>query len=246
MVEVVLNRLHKRFPNGTNAVCDLSLRVAPGELLVLTGPSGSGKTTTLRLIAGLESVDSGEIFLAGHPVTHHAPHRRQVALSFQSPALFPHLSVRENLVFHQRLRYNLLRRWSRPWPEDLRRNAEEVGALLRLDALLDRRPAELSGGERQRVALGRVLIRRPAVFLLDEPLAQLEGPLRVRIRQAVRDLQRQRQTTTLWVTHDVAEAFAVADRVAVMEGGRLLQVGAPGELQQAPANEVVAELLSVR
>jgi multiple sugar transport system ATP-binding protein len=246
MAEILLERVSKRYPNGAQAVRELSLGVADGELVALLGPSGSGKTTTLRLIAGLEAPDQGEISIGGQRVARHPPHRRQIAMTFQSPALYPHLNVWENLVFHYRLQYNSIARWFRRLSVDLRRHAEEVSGLLRLDALLGRRPAELSGGERQRVALGRVLIRRPAVFLLDEPLAHVDGPLRQAIRETVRQLQRQRQATMLWVTHDVAEALAVADRVAVLAEGCLQQLDTPEALRRQPVNKIVELLVEGR
>jgi ABC-type sugar transport system ATPase subunit len=244
MSELVLERVSKSYRGGRAAVRDLSLTVPTSELLVLLGASGSGKTTTLRLIAGLEAPGHGTIRIGGRDVTRLPPHARQVVLSFQSPALYPQLTVAENLVFHERLKYNFLRRGRLHLSGELRERQDEVCALLGIDALLERRPAELSGGERQRVALGRALIRQPAVFLLDEPLAHVDQPERRRIRQAVRELQRRRGATMLWVTHDPAEAFAIGDRLAVLHQGELLQVDQPEELIRKPVDGVVAELLA--
>jgi ABC-type sugar transport system ATPase subunit len=239
MADVVLERISKHYPNGVQAVRDLSLHVEEGELLALLGPSGGGKTTLLRLIAGMERPGAGTIRIGGKDVTNVAPQNRQIAFAFQTPALYPHLSVFDNMVFHERLRYNLL---SWRWPgvkRGLRQRVAEVSCRLGLEALLDRRPAELSGGERQRVGLGRALIRQSAVFLLDEPLAHVDEPQRVRIRDAVRAWQREQRATVIWVTHDREEAAAIADRIVVMAGGALsppdqwLQASVPASGLQA-------------
>jgi multiple sugar transport system ATP-binding protein len=236
MARVELQNLARIFRprEGTpvQALENFSLSVADGELLALVGPSGCGKTTTLRLIAGLDRPDSGAIFFDGQPVTDLPARLRDVALVFQSPALYPHLSVAANITFGLKLR-GVAR------PERLARLGE-ISALLGLDALLGRAPQELSGGEGQRVALARALIRRPRVLLLDEPLAHLDPPAQAAIRREILALQKRTGVTMVHVTHDQAEALAVGQRVAVMNRGGLEQVAAPAELYRSPANRFVA------
>jgi multiple sugar transport system ATP-binding protein len=242
MAEVVLEGVSKRFPNGTLAVRDLNLTVADGELVVLVGPSGCGKTTILRLIAGLEDLTAGNISIGGRVVTHLPPRRRDVALVFQRPALYPHMNVRANLGFGLRLRQG---GW---WPsgERSRQLAERVGEtanLLGLTEVLERYPGQLSGGQQQRVALGRALVRQPAVFLLDEPLSNLDAPLRDELRRELHLLQRRLRVTMIYVTHDQVEAMTLGDRVAVLRDGRAQQIDRPLALYQRPCNRFVAGFL---
>jgi len=230
-----LENLSKRFPGNLSAVDGLSLRVEHGELLVLLGPSGSGKTTTLRLVAGLERPTAGTIRIDGRPVDRLAPVRRDVAMVFQHSVLYPHLSVRGNLAFGLKLR--------RTARAEIKRRVVETAELLGIEHLLDRRPEELSGGEQQRVALGRAIVRRPRVFLLDEPLSHLDAPLRVRLREEIRSLHERLGITTLYVTHDPLEALALGRRIAVLRAGRLEQTGPGSQLYERPANRFVAEML---
>lgn len=217
------------------AVDNLTLRVAPGEFLVLLGPTGCGKTTILRLFAGLESVTSGEIFLGDRPITHLEPRQRDFAMVFQSYALYPHMSVAENLAYPLRVR--------RQAPADITARVEQVAAQLELSNLLGRMPRELSGGQRQRVALGRAIIRNPNAFLLDEPLSNIDAKLRLQMRMELKHLQHRLGTTTLYVTHDQAEAMTLGHRVAVLRSGVLEQVADPMTLYARPANQFVAAFL---
>ena len=240
----------------------LDLAVDDGEFLVLVGPSGCGKSTLLRLLAGLEAPSAGEIWVGGRPVSRLRPSQRNVAMVFQSYALYPHLSVADNIGFglrrssHRSQGEQLqdgLHRFSRGWPQPLRihspREARietriaEVAATLELEHLLERRPKELSGGQKQRVALGRAIARQPAVFLMDEPLSNLDAKLRTGTRAQIVELQRRLGTTTLYVTHDQVEAMTMGHRIAVLNGGRLQQLGTPMELYQWPANLFVAQFI---
>ncbi len=214
------------------ALDDLSLAARPGEFLTLLGPSGCGKTTCLRLLGGFEGPDAGAVFLAGQDVTGLPPHRREVNTVFQSYALFPHLDVRGNLAFG-------LRTQRLPAPEIARR-VYEVAELVALDGLLDRRPDQLSGGQRQRVALARALVCAPRVLLLDEPLSALDARLRAQVRGELRALQRRLGLTFVFVTHDQEEALTLSDRVAVLNAGRVEQVGTPEDIYQRPASRFVA------
>lgn len=244
MASIELQQLCKTYPGGVEAVRDVSLQVHDQEFFVLLGPSGCGKTTTLRLIAGLEAATRGRLLLNSQDVTCVPPHRRNLALLFQTPALYPHLTVQQNLVFGRRGPYNSVDQWSRqPAVDDDRERVASTARLLGIQQLLGRKPAELSGGERQRVALGRALLRRPAVFLLDEPLAHVDPNFRAELRQELKSILRERKNTLLWVTHDHAEALALADRIGVMEAGRVLQVGTPVELYEKPAIRSVAMLI---
>jgi multiple sugar transport system ATP-binding protein len=216
-------------------VDDINLSVAPGEILALLGPSGCGKSSTLRLIAGLDPASAGEIRLGGRLITGWRPAQRQVALVFQSYALFPHMSVERNLTLGLELRG--------VGKEQIQRDLNQVLALLQLDALRQRRPAELSGGQRQRVALARALLRKPAVFLLDEPMSNLDAQLREELRSELRDLLHRTGVPVVYVTHDQQEAMALADRIAVLRQGQLLQHGTAQELYNAPANRFVARFL---
>lgn len=231
------------YPGGIKAVNDLDLEVLDGELLVLLGPSGCGKSTTLRLIAGLESPARGVLRLREREADRLPPHARDVAMLFQEEALYPHLSVRDNLGFSLQARRRGWLRW-RETPvasaPEVRERVEQVARRLGLADLLERRPAALSGGERQRVALGRLLVRGAGIWLLDEPFAHVDTRLRTELRRMLRGLQREQAATAVYVTHDQAEAFALADRVAVMRDGRIEQVGTRQELYERPVNQFVA------
>jgi multiple sugar transport system ATP-binding protein len=226
--------LTRRF-NGTLAVDGLSLDVADGELLVLLGPSGCGKTTALRMLAGLEHPDAGDIRIDGRSVVALEPKDRDVALVFQSYALYPHLSARENIRYPLRIK--------RMSDAERERRIAEVAEMLSLTGLLERRPARLSGGEQQRVALARAIVRQPRVFLMDEPLSNLDAKLRTHTRTELKALQRRLGTTTVFVTHDQAEAMTLADRIAVLDRGRLLQLGTPDDLYQRPTSLFVAQFI---
>jgi len=232
VAEVSFHEITKVFPNGTTAVDALTCTVADGEFMVLVGPSGCGKTTALRMIAGLEEPTSGAIAIGGKVVNGVAPRDRDIAMVFQNYALYPHKTVLQNLAFG-------LRQHKVPNAEIAER-VREVSSLLTLDELLDRKPAQLSGGQRQRVAMGRALARSPRVFLLDEPLSNLDAQLRTQLRTDLKQLHQQFQITTVYVTHDQVEAMTLGDRIAVMSGGKLLQLGAPQEIYRRPANVFVA------
>jgi ABC-type sugar transport system ATPase subunit len=227
---VAFRGVSKRF-GRVEAVRELTLEVADGELMVLVGPSGSGKTTALRMLAGLEAVDDGRIEIDGRVVNGVAPRARDVAMVFQDYALYPQMTVRNNMAFG-------LRRRRLPRGE-IDRRVTETSETLGLGELLDRRPRELSGGQQQRVALGRALVREPSVLLMDEPLSNLDAALRVQARGEIRRLQREVGTTTVYVTHDQVEALTLGDRIAVMNEGRLEQAGTPEQLYDEPANVFV-------
>ena len=232
MAEVVLADVDKVYDNGFHAVKDLSLNVADGEFLVLVGPSGCGKTTALRMIAGLEDITDGELKIGDRLVNAVPPRDRDIAMVFQSYALYPHLSVRDNIGFGLQLR--------KQDKAEITRKVENAAALLDLTQYLDRKPRQLSGGQRQRVAMGRALVREPSVFLMDEPLSNLDAKLRVQMRSEIAQIQRRLGTTTIYVTHDQVEAMTMGDRVAVMRLGVLQQVAVPSELYDNPANTFVA------
>jgi ABC-type sugar transport system ATPase subunit len=231
---IVLEGVHKRF-GGTPALDSVDLEAIDGELLVVVGPSGCGKSTLLRCIAGLEAVDDGVIRIGDRDVTQIRPAARNVAMVFQSYALFPHLTVRENIAFGLVVR-------EEPKAE-VRARVAEASDLVGVEALLDRRPFELSGGERQRVALARALVRRPDAYLLDEPLSNLDAGTRVQMRTELRRLHREVGATMLHVTHDQVEALTLGDRIAVMDAGRVRQVGTPDELYSRPRDRFVAAFL---
>ncbi|WP_436772952.1 ABC transporter ATP-binding protein [Yinghuangia sp. YIM S09857] len=232
MADVVLNGVGKIYPDGTRAVDSLDLAVAHGEFLVLVGPSGCGKTTALRMVAGLEDISEGTIRI-GERVVNRVPSRdRDVAMVFQSYALYPHLNVRDNIGFGLRLR-------KLPKPE-IRKRVEEAARTLGLEEHLGRKPRQLSGGQRQRVAMGRAIVREPQAFLMDEPLSNLDAKLRVQMRAQIARLTRELGVTTLYVTHDQVEAMTLGDRVAVMRKGVLQQVAPPQELYDRPVNLFVA------
>jgi putative spermidine/putrescine transport system ATP-binding protein len=232
---VRLSELSKTYGSGAPAVDRLSLDVAPGEFIALLGPSGCGKTTTLRMVAGLVEPSGGAIALDGRDITALPAHRRDMGLVFQSYALFPHLSVARNVAFGLEMR-DVAR-------EDIARRVDRALELVRLSGLQERRPRQLSGGQQQRVALARALVIEPSVLLLDEPLSNLDARLRDEMRNEIRDIQRALGITTLFVTHDQAEALAMSDRIAVMAAGRIAQVGTPLELYERPANPFVGEFI---
>jgi multiple sugar transport system ATP-binding protein len=238
MADVVTQSLSRRF-GKTLAVDQVSLTCQDGEFFILLGPSGAGKTTTLKLIAGLVEPTSGMVFIGGREVTGLEPGHRDVAMAFETYALYPHLSVYENLAFPLRSP----RAAGRYTPKALDERVRAIAGLLEIDPLLDRAPTKLSGGQKQRVALGRALVREPAVFLLDEPIAHLDAKLRNRMHAELRRIQKQLGTTTIYATPDYSEAMAMADRLAVIEQGRLIQVGAPLEVYFNPANEFVARFM---
>jgi multiple sugar transport system ATP-binding protein len=232
MAEVHFNEVDKVFDNGVQAVFGLSLEVHDGEFLVLVGPSGCGKTTALRMVAGLEEISDGEITIGGRVVNDLTPKERDVAMVFQNYALYPHLTVAENIAFGLRLR--------RESKSVIDQRVKWAAKLLDLSPYLMRRPKELSGGQRQRVAMGRAIVRQPQAFLMDEPLSNLDAKLRVQMRSDIAKLQRDLKTTTIYVTHDQVEAMTMGDRVAVMNHGRLQQVDSPQRLYDHPANLFVA------
>ena len=232
MAEIELRHVTKTFAGDVRAIDDVSLRIEAGEFLALVGPSGCGKSTLLRSIAGLEEVTSGEIAIGGRDVTDLAPRHRDVAMVFQSYALYPHMSVRQNLGYGLKVR--------RTSKAEIRRRVEEIAELLGLTELLDRRPAQLSGGQRQRVAMGRAIVRQPQAFLMDEPLSNLDAKLRVGMRASLAQLHQQLGVTTVYVTHDQVEAMTLGQRVAVMRDGRILQVDTPQVLYEQPLDLFVA------
>ncbi len=238
MPDVVLRQLTKRF-GKTTAVDSLDLECRDGEFFVLLGPSGAGKTTTLRLIAGLTEPTSGQILIGDRDVTQVEPGVRDVAMAFEAYALYPHLSVYENLAFPLRSPRSAGRYTGKALDDRVR----TVARLLQIDELLDRAPTQLSGGQKQRVALGRALVREPAVFLLDEPIAHLDAKLRTLMHGELRRIQKEFGTTTLYATPDYAEAMAMADRLAIINLGRVVQVGAPLDVYDRPANEFVARFM---
>lgn len=238
MAGIEIRGLTRHFRDGARALDGVDLDVADGELMVLVGPSGSGKTTLLRLVAGLDQPTAGHVRLGGKDLTGVPPHRRNVALVFQNLALYAHLNVRDNLAFglnHDR----------RNAKDESKQRIDEVAASLSIDHLLSRYPAELSGGEQQRVALGRAIVRRPAALLLDEPLSSLDAPVRRVLRQEVKRVQRELAVPTIYVTHDQAEALLLADRIGVLDKGRLQQIGSPNEIYHHPANDFVAEFFDL-
>ncbi len=235
MATVSLDKVSKTYPNGAPAVADLDLEVAEGELMVMVGPSGSGKTTALRMVAGLEDITSGTLRLGGQVVNDLSPKDRNVAMVFQSYALYPHMTVAENIGFALRLR---------KMPKDqVRAKVAETAQLLGLSEYLDRKPGQLSGGQRQRVAMGRAVVREPSVFLMDEPLSNLDAKMRVQMRSEISRIQRRVGVATLYVTHDQTEAMTMGDRVAVLHMGRLQQCDTPQVLYDRPDNIFVAAFI---
>ncbi|RWC57133.1 ABC transporter ATP-binding protein [Mesorhizobium sp.] len=232
MAEVVLENICKTYGNNFHAIDQLNLSVEDGEFLILVGPSGCGKSTALRMIAGLEDVTSGSLRIGGIDVVDMPPKDRDIAMVFQSYALYPHMTVFENIGFSMRLA-------GKPKAERKKR-VDEIAKTLQLTSLLDSKPANLSGGQRQRVAMGRAMVREPAAFLMDEPLSNLDAKLRVQMRAEITSLQKQLGVTTIYVTHDQTEAMTMGDRVAVLKGGVLQQVDTPKRLYESPVNAFVA------
>jgi multiple sugar transport system ATP-binding protein len=232
MSDITLDGITKVFDDGFEAVKEMNLEVGDGEFMILVGPSGCGKSTALRMIAGLEDISSGELKIGGEVVNDRAPKDRDIAMVFQNYALYPHMTVRENMGFALKL--------AGVEKAEIESKVEEAAKTLDLTQHLDRRPANLSGGQRQRVAMGRAIVRDPKAFLMDEPLSNLDAKLRVQMRTEVARLQSRLETTTVYVTHDQTEAMTLGDRVAVMRAGALQQVGAPAELYEQPTNLFVA------
>src|ERR671936_1439006 len=232
MAEVVFDHVEKVYENGVRAVQELSLEIHDGEFLVLVGPSGCGKTTALRMVAGLEEISDGTITIGGRVVNDLTPKERDIAMVFQNYALYPHLTVAENIAFGLRLR--------KEPKKTINEKVEWAGKLLGLTQYLNRRPKELSGGQRQRVAMGRAIVREPQVFLMDEPLSNLDAKLRVQMRAEISRIQRELRVTTIYVTHDQVEAMTMGHRIAVMRDGLLQQLDTPQTLYDRPANLFVA------
>ena len=235
MATVALKRINKVYANGFHAVKDLDLEVGDGEFMVLVGPSGCGKTTALRMVAGLEGISSGTLSIAGKPVNEVSPKDRDIAMVFQNYALYPHMSVAENIGFALKLR-------KLPKAE-VAAKVKETAEILGLTEWLDRKPGQLSGGQRQRVAMGRAIVREPAVFLMDEPLSNLDAKLRVQMRAEVSRIQQRLHVSTIYVTHDQVEAMTMGDRVAVLRGGVLQQCDNPQVLYNRPDNIFVAAFI---
>ena len=232
MAEVVLDEISKSFGGSLYAIKDLSLTIKDGEFLVLVGPSGCGKSTALRMIAGLEEITSGTLSIGGENVEDRAPKERDIAMVFQNYALYPHMTVFDNIAFSMKL--------AGKSKAERTRRVNDIAKILQLDTLLARKPAALSGGQRQRVAMGRAMVREPAAFLMDEPLSNLDAKLRVQMRAEISSLQRQLGVTTIYVTHDQTEALTMGDRVAVLKAGILQQVASPKVLYNQPVNLFVA------
>src|SRR6202165_1155900 len=232
MAEIVLDRVTKSYPDGATAVKDLSITIADGEFIILVGPSGCGKSTTLNMIAGREEISSGELRTGGERMNEKAPKDRDIAMVFQSYALYPHMTVRQNIAFPL-----TLAKMKKP---DIATKVEQAAKLLDLTEFLDRKPAQLSGGQRQRVAMGRAIVRHPKAFLMDEPLSNLDAKLRVQMRAEIARLQHRLGATTVYVTHDQTEAMTLGDRVVVLLAGVAQQIGTPDELYTSPANLFVA------
>jgi multiple sugar transport system ATP-binding protein len=235
MTAVRLSHLQKKYDNGYEAISDLNIDIADGEFLILVGPSGCGKSTALRMLAGLESITGGELWIGDRMVNDVPPRERDIAMVFQSYALYPHMSVAQNIGFGLKL--------ARVPKAEIAAKVSDAAKMLGLEDLLDRKPKALSGGQRQRVAMGRAIVRDPKVFLMDEPLSNLDAKLRVQMRTDILQLQRRVNTTTVYVTHDQVEAMTMGDRVAVLNGGVLQQVAPPQELYDRPDNAFVAAFI---
>ena len=232
MAEIVMDRVTKTHPDGTAAVKNLSIRIADGEFVILVGPSGCGKSTTLNMIAGLEEITSGEVLIGGERVNERSTKDRDIAMVFQSFALYPHMTVRQNIAFPLTV--------AKVDKAEIQHRVEQTAKTLDLNDLLDRKPGQLSGGQRQRVAMGRAIVRNPKAFLMDEPLSNLDAKLRVQMRSEIARLQKRLGTTTVYVTHDQTEAMTLGDRVVVMLDGEAQQVATPDELYRSPENLFVA------
>ncbi len=232
MAEIEFNEVSKVYDGGTQAVSDLDLKIEDGEMMVLVGPSGCGKTTALRMAAGLEKITSGELRIGDRIVNNVTPKERNIAMVFQNYALYPHMTVEQNLAFSLKLH--------RLPKDEIKRRVRNAAKILEIEELLKRKPRALSGGQRQRVAMGRAIVRDPDAFLMDEPLSNLDAKLRVQMRAEIHQLQRRLNTTTIYVTHDQVEAMTMGDRVSVMNAGKLLQVDTPQVLYDSPVNEFVA------
>ncbi|MGB3604922.1 MAG: sn-glycerol-3-phosphate ABC transporter ATP-binding protein UgpC [Gordonia sp. (in: high G+C Gram-positive bacteria)] len=232
MADIVLENVSKQYPDGSTAVHDFDLTISEGEFIILVGPSGCGKSTTLNMIAGLEDISSGELRIGGTRMNETAPKDRDIAMVFQSYALYPHMTVRENIAFPLSL--------AKVDKAEIARRVNDAATMLDLTEYLDRKPANLSGGQRQRVAMGRAIVRTPNAFLMDEPLSNLDAKLRVQMRTEIALLQKRLGTTTVYVTHDQTEAMTLGDRVVVMRAGDVQQVGAPQDLYDHPVNLFVA------
>ncbi len=235
MASIKLEGLEKTYPGGVQAVKGVDLEVADGEFVVLVGPSGCGKSTLLRMVAGLETISAGALYIGERRVNELEPAQRDIAMVFQNYALYPHMTVFDNLA------YGLKNRGFRR--DEIRRRVEEAARMLEIEAFLPRKPRQLSGGQRQRVAMGRALVREPAAFLFDEPLSNLDAKLRVQMRVEIKRLQRRLKTTSLYVTHDQLEAMTLGDRLVVLNGGRIEQVGTPMEIYARPASLFVATFI---
>ncbi|GAB99592.1 putative ABC transporter ATP-binding protein [Gordonia namibiensis NBRC 108229] len=232
MADIVLDKVTKQYPDGSTAVHGVDIEIGDGEFVILVGPSGCGKSTTLNMIAGLEDISSGELRIGGERVNERAPKDRDIAMVFQSYALYPHMTVRDNIAFPLTLQ---------KLPKDqIAAKVDEAARILDLGQYLDRKPANLSGGQRQRVAMGRAIVRSPKAFLMDEPLSNLDAKLRVQMRTEIAQLQQRLGTTTVYVTHDQTEAMTLGDRVVVLRGGHVQQIGSPQELYNNPTNVFVA------
>ncbi|WP_371373780.1 ABC transporter ATP-binding protein [Sporomusa aerivorans] len=232
MANVILKNVYKRYAGGITAVNDFSLKIEDGEFVVLVGSSGCGKSTTLRMIAGLEEISAGEIYIGGRQINNVPPKDRDIAMVFQNYALYPHMTVFENMAFG--LKYRKVPR------EEIKRKVQEVAGILAIEHLLDRKPKALSGGQKQRVALGRAIVREPKVFLFDEPLSNLDAKLRVQMRSEISKLHQKLHTTFIYVTHDQTEAMTMGSRIVVMKDGFIQQVDTPLALYERPGNLFVA------
>jgi multiple sugar transport system ATP-binding protein len=235
MANVLLKQLNKVYTGGYHAVRDANLQIADGEFVVLVGPSGCGKSTTLRMVAGLEEVTSGEIYIGDRLVNDVAPGERDIAMVFQNYALYPHMSVYQNMAFGLKMRHTA--------KAQIEKRVKDAAAILSIESLLDRRPRELSGGQRQRVALGRAIVREPKVFLFDEPLSNLDAKLRVQMRAEIARLHQRLKTTVIYVTHDQAEAMTLGDRIVLMDRGVIQQVDTPMNIYHRPVNRFVGSFI---
>lgn len=235
MSQVLLKHLEKTYPNGYHAVRDVNLEISDGEFIVLVGPSGCGKSTTLRMVAGLEENTGGEIWIGDRLVNDVAPGDRDIAMVFQNYALYPHMSVYQNMAFGLKMR--------KTPKAEIEKRVRDAAQILSIEQLLDRRPRELSGGQRQRVALGRAIVREPKVFLFDEPLSNLDAKLRVQMRAEIARLHRRLATTIIYVTHDQVEAMTLGDRIVLMDRGVIQQIDTPLNIYHRPANQFVASFI---